>query len=177
MSSLVISPNRNPILILPLVIETVLKARDRKTVYNEVERHLVNEGKDIYHEKDHADNNGSCIILCCQGRQNDGCCRFIVKLRKGTKKIIDPIPGSKKKTDENWYIKDLNLDHGACTQNRSTPSLQSLKMNQALVTNAMTTKSIQSSSTFAFNNLNVNVTRYQMSRLKEHVINQVKYYS
>jgi hypothetical protein len=106
-----------------------------------------------------------------------GCCNFIVKLRKVSKKIINPIPESKKKTDETWYINDLNLDHGACTQNTSTPSLESLKKNQALVTNAMTTKSIKDSSFFAFNNCNVNVTRYQMSRLKEHVINQVKYYS
>jgi hypothetical protein len=177
MSSLVISPNRNPIPLLPLVIETVLLARSRRSVYLQVERHLINEGKDIYHDKFNTDNNGSCIILCCKGRQNDGCCNFIVKLRKVSKKIINPDPESKKKTDETWYINDLNLDHGACTQNTSTPSLESLKKNQALVTNAMTTKSIKDSSIFAFNNCNVNVTRFQMSRLKGHVINQVKYYS
>jgi hypothetical protein len=50
MSSLVISPNRNPIPLLPLVIETVLLARSRRSVYLQVERHLINEGKDIYHD-------------------------------------------------------------------------------------------------------------------------------
>jgi hypothetical protein len=175
MSGQVISPNRNRIPILPLLIETVLSARDRKSIYNQVERYLVNENKDIYHEKDHTDNNGSCIILCCKGRQNLGCCTFIVKLRKVSKKIIDSIPGSKKKYNSKWYINNLNLDHGACTQSRSSPSFEALKMNHALVTNAMTTKSISSSSSFAFNNLNIEVTRFQMSRLKEHVTNMVNY--
>jgi hypothetical protein len=177
MSSVVISPNRNPIPIFPLVIETSLLARDRKLLYNQVERHLVNERKDIYHAKDHPDNNGSSLIFCCKGRQNGGCCSFIVKARKLSKKIIDPIPESNKKTVENWYISDLNTDHGACTQNRSAPSLNCIKMNQTLVTNAMTTKSIKDSSTFAFNNCKVDVSRFQMARLKEHVTNQVKSYS